>query len=138
MRLVFLGLLVLLLQTQKSEFIYEIAPFPSAHASTIVELQNGDLLAAWFGGTDEGNPDVAIWSSRHSASGWSAPVELARESRIATFNPVLFHTRDGVLWLYYKFGPHPERWTAGRRFSKDEGKTWSPVTPNNISPKPSD
>lgn len=119
--------LVLVLQGSKSEFVYESAPFPSAHASTVVELRNGDLLAAWFGGTDEGSPDVAIWGSRKSASGWSAPVELAREPKIATFNPVLFHTNDGVLWLYYKFGPHPERWTAGRRFSTDEGKTWSPI-----------
>ena len=61
------------------EFIYMSAPFASAHASTVVELRNGDLLSAWFGGSAEGHSDVAIWSSRRSASGWSAPVELARE-----------------------------------------------------------
>lgn len=115
------------LQAPNAEFIYEAAPFPSCHASTVVELNNGDLLAAWFGGSDEGEPDVAIWSSRRSNGVWSVPVELARETRIATYNPVLFHSGDGRLWLYYKFGPHPDRWTAARRFSMDEGKTWSPI-----------
>src|SRR5271170_7114931 len=87
-----------------AEFIYTEAPFPSAHASNVVELRNGDLLASWFGGSAEGKPDVAIWSSRHTAAGWSKPVELAREKDIACYNPVMFHTRDGRLWFYYKFG----------------------------------
>ena len=34
----------------KAEFIYETAPFPSCHASTIVETKSG-LVSAWFGGT---------------------------------------------------------------------------------------
>ena len=29
-------------------------PTPSCHASTIVETAPGELVAAWFGGTDEG------------------------------------------------------------------------------------
>jgi predicted neuraminidase len=99
--------------------------FPSSHASTIVELKNGDLMAAWFGGSGEGQPDVAIWTARHTARGWSQPKELAREPKIACWNPVLFHTRDGRLWLYYKFGPTPSDWTAARKFSSDEGATWS-------------
>jgi predicted neuraminidase len=109
------------------EFIYIEAPFPSAHASTLVELKNGDLLSAWFGGSGEGKPDVAIWSARRTAAGWSTPVELVREPDIACYNPVLFYSADGKLWLYYKFGPHPSSWTAGRRFSTDDGKTWSPI-----------
>ncbi|MEK7781857.1 MAG: hypothetical protein AAB370_10205, partial [Verrucomicrobiota bacterium] len=32
----------------KAEFIYETAPFPSCHASTIVETKAG-LVASWFG-----------------------------------------------------------------------------------------
>src|SRR6185295_12658412 len=47
----------------RSEFVFERAPFPSAHASTIVETRDG-LVAAWFGGTAERNPDVGIWVSR--------------------------------------------------------------------------
>jgi predicted neuraminidase len=109
------------------EFVFDRAPFPAAHASSVVELRNGDLMSAWFGGTKEGARDVAIWGSTRNDRGWSRPLELARENEIATYNPVLFHTRDGNLWLYYKFGPHPTSWTGARRFSRDEGKTWSPV-----------
>jgi predicted neuraminidase len=109
------------------EFIFTSAPFASSHASSIVELRNGDLLAAWFGGSAEGRPDVAVWAARRSGGKWSAPVVLVREPEIACYNPVLFHSKDRRLWLYYKFGPHPSNWSAGRRWSDDEGQTWSPV-----------
>lgn len=107
------------------EFIYTSAPFPSAHASTIVQLRNGDLLSAWFGGTHENAPDVAIWGSRRTAGHWSPPFLLVREPNIACWNPVLFHSADGKLWLYYKFGPNPRTWTGGRLVSNDDGNTWS-------------
>jgi len=107
------------------EFIFTSAPFPSCHASTVVELRSGDLLAAWFGGREEGAPDVAIWGARRHGDQWSEPFELAREAPVPAWNPVLFYTRDGRLWLYYKFGPSPETWSAGRRWSSDDGQTWS-------------
>lgn len=111
----------------KGELIFEpgSVPFASSHASTIVELKNGDLLAAWFGGTAEGKPDVAIWSARMSGGSWSAPVELAREQGVPCWNPVLFHDAAERLWLYYKFGPSPQQWAASRKYSDDEGRTWS-------------
>ena len=111
----------------QDEFIFDKAPFASCHASTLVELHNGDLMSAWFGGSDEGNPDVAVWASRRSGGKWSEPFELVREPGAACYNPVLFYTQDGRLWLYYKFGPSPSTWAGGRRFSVDDGGTWSPV-----------
>jgi predicted neuraminidase len=107
------------------EFIFTSAPFSSAHASTIVELRNGDLLAAWFGGSHENAPDVAIRASRRVAGKWSAPFELVREPNIACWNPVLFHSSDGKLWLYYKFGPNARTWTGARLVSTDEAHAWS-------------
>ena len=112
---------------QTAEFISDKMPTASCHASTVVELPNGDLLASWFGGTREGAPDVAIWMSRRTPAGWSSPKEAAREPEVATYNPVLFHSADGLLWLYYKFGPSPGVWAAAREFSRDEGASWSPV-----------
>src|SRR6185312_6091857 len=111
----------------RGEFIFQpgSAPFASCHASTIVALKNGELLAAWFGGTAEGAPDVAIWGSRRVDGKWSEPVELEREPGVASWNPVLFHTRDGRLWLYFKVGQSPSQWAAGRMYSDDEGRTWS-------------
>ncbi len=109
----------------KIEDIFESAPFASCHASTVVELRDGEVLAAWFGGTKEGNPDTAIWISRRTAAGWSAPSVAIKEPKTAMFNPVLFYTADEKLWLYYKFGPNPMSWSAGRMWSADDGKTWS-------------
>ena len=130
MRFVFATVLLLLSTAPgvpESAFIFDSAPFASCHASTVVELPNGDLLSAWFGGSAEGHPDVAIWSSRLSQGHWSTPIVLARETNVATYNPVLFYTNDGRLWLYYKFGPHPDDWAAARRSSRDDGETWSPA-----------
>jgi predicted neuraminidase len=111
----------------QSEFIFQpgSAPFPECHASTIVALRNGELLSAWFGGTKEGAPDVAIWTAHYSNGAWSKPVEVAREPNTPTWNPVLFHTHDGRLWLYYKAGPNTGSWSGVRMSSTDEGRTWS-------------
>jgi predicted neuraminidase len=111
----------------QGEFIFQpgSTSFPESHASTIVALKNGELMAAWFGGTKERAPDVAIWGSRRVDGKWTAPVELEREKNVPSWNPVLFHTKDGRLWLYYKVGPSPGDWAAGRMYSDDEGKTWS-------------
>jgi len=56
-----------------SEIIREPASVPSVHASTIAETDDG-LLAAWFGGTYEGHPDVSIYTSRFKNGQWSAPL----------------------------------------------------------------
>jgi len=116
-----------------SEFIFERAPFRSAHASTIVETREG-LVAAWFGGTAERNPDVGIWVSRRDGTRWSAPVEVATGTasdgtREPCWNPVLFQPSDGPLLLFYKVGPSPREWRAFVRSSVDGGRTWSAAIP---------
>ncbi len=111
--------------TQELVFPVGSTSFPSSHASTVVELKDGGVMSAWFGGTAEGKPDVAIWAATRNANGWSKPVELVREPGVPCYNPVLFYTKDGRLWMYYKFGPSPATWSAGRMFSTDNGHTWS-------------
>lgn len=63
----------------KQEFLYTKSSFPECHASTIVELKNGDLVASFFGGTKEKNPDCCIWVCRkpNGSSEWSEPVIAA-------------------------------------------------------------
>ncbi|MCX7819644.1 MAG: exo-alpha-sialidase [Kiritimatiellae bacterium] len=113
-----------------NEFIFQSAPFRSCHASTIAEAADGTLVAAWFGGTHEGHPDVRIWVSRHTGDGWTVPVAVAdgRQpdgSRHPCWNPVLHPTREGTLLLLYKVGPDCARWWGMRRVSHDGGRTWS-------------
>jgi predicted neuraminidase len=115
-----------------TEFVFERAPFASAHASTVVETSDG-LVAAWFGGTDEGRPDVGIWLARRGRDGWSAPVEVARCAHrdgtpLPCWNPVLFQPSRGPLLLFYKAGPSPREWWGLVRRSSDGGRTWSPAT----------
>jgi predicted neuraminidase len=113
----------------RTEFIFEKAPFPQCHASTIAETKRG-LVTAWFGGTREKNPDVGIWLSRHVDGRWTAPVEIANgvigEKRYPCWNPVLFQPAKGNLWLFYKVGPSPSSWWGMYAASEDHGKTWSP------------
>jgi predicted neuraminidase len=113
----------------RSEFIFESAPFPSCHASTVVETKHG-LVAAWFGGTREGAPDVGIWLSRHLDGQWTAPVEVANRvtaegTHFACYNPVLFQPPNAPLLLFYKAGGSPSGWLAFLKTSSDDGATWS-------------
>jgi len=124
-RIAALFLLAMPLLAQTTEFVADQMPTPSCHASTVVELRPGEFLAAWFGGKAEGSSDVAIWGARRTNGHWQAAAVLVREPNIAAWNPVLFHSADGLLWLYYKFGPSPQQWTAGRLFSRDDAASWS-------------
>ena len=56
------------------EFIYPpMENTPSCHASTVLPLNDGSVVAAWFCGTTEGNIDFKIWVSRPENSEWSTP-----------------------------------------------------------------
>lgn len=110
---------------QKQELLFRNPPFLQCHASTIVELQSGKLLAACFGGTEEGNKDVAIWLTEHQKGRWRAPRVLAADKTFPCWNPVLFQSQSGKLFLFYKVGPNPREWWGMMIFSTDQGKTWS-------------
>ena len=130
----------------ENQFLYETATFPECHSASIVELKNGDLLATYFGGTKERNPDVCIWTSRKPKGKdiWQAPqlvadgifCERLRSAfseedikngveRKACWNPVLFETPKGELLLFYKIGSSVADWTGWLIRSKNNGKSWS-------------
>ena len=106
-------------------FIFEKAPFPSCHASTIAEVTPGRFFAAWFGGTAEGAKDVAIWFAYHDGAAWSEPRMFANEPGFPCWNPVLFKSSKGTLFLFYKAGPRPSNWSGFVKRSSDDGKNWS-------------
>ncbi|WP_248927558.1 sialidase family protein [Paenibacillus hamazuiensis] len=113
------------------EFIFEEdRPFRSCHASTLELLPGGEVIAAWFGGTKEGDGDVAIWMSRRSKrGGWTPPVKVADKEGVPHWNPVLFRRGDGVLFLYYKIGERIADWVTMVCRSADNGVTWSEPVP---------
>ncbi len=84
-----------------------VAYLPAAtvqsHASNLIALDNGDVLCAWFGGTQEGVPDISIYLSRlaKGSSTWTDPVRLSDDPTRSEQNPVLFAAPDGQLWLMY-------------------------------------
>ena len=113
------------------ELFYELdnRPTPSCHASTIAETDRG-MVAAWFGGTREGNPSVGIWLSRNDGTGWTWPIEIANgefpgEDRVPCWNPVLFQPREGPLMLFYKVGAQIKTWDTMLMTSVDGGQTWT-------------
>jgi predicted neuraminidase len=115
----------------KSEFICapDSRPTPCAHASTIVALADGTLVAAWFGGAGEGRPDVGIWLARQGGGKWTRPIEVAAGlqpdgKRLPCWNPVLFQPARGPLLLFFKVGSSPRSWWGEMMISDDGGRTW--------------
>ena len=102
--------------------------FASCHAATLVEPVEGELLAAWFGGTHEGHPDVAIWMAHYDGTRWSEPFQVADEPEVPLWNPVLFRDPTGTIWLFYKVGPSVPSWTGMYIRSQDGGRSWSEPT----------
>jgi alpha-L-rhamnosidase len=112
----------------KNEFIFDRTSFPESHAATIAETPKG-LIAAWFGGTKEGNKDVCIWISHFANNQWSEPKKVADgiindSTRYACYNPVLYQVPNGELLLFYKIGPNVAGWKGYMIRSSDNGQTW--------------
>ncbi|RLD83963.1 MAG: hypothetical protein DRJ10_02395, partial [Bacteroidetes bacterium] len=82
--------------------------FPSqeehTHGSTIVELPNGDMLAAWFQGHGERwADDVRIMGARllKGQDKWTKSFVMADVPDFPDINPVLFIDKRETLWLVW-------------------------------------
>ena len=107
------------------------------HASSSVELANGNIMAVWFAGSREGGRDVTIdsavydpknmsWGNRRTlATPWDTQHQLQRYVR-KLGNPVITRDVEGRLWLFYvsvSFGG----WAASSinfTTSDDMGESW--------------
>lgn len=121
----------------RSEFLPD-SPTRFSHAATLAELPTGDLVAAWYGGTDEISPDVVIYASTrdHATGKWSParPVETrggahaALGSRVKSIgNPVLFSDEHGLRLFYVAVVGGG--WSGGTICTKSspDGINWSPA-----------
>lgn len=116
--------------------ILDNPPFQNCHAATIVETGKDTLLYAWFGGDHEGAKNVSIWACyryMNQKEQWGKLLLLAKGQDASgnaqpCWNPVLFKTSGGLIFLDYKVGPNPREWWAERKISYDNGNTWSHST----------
>lgn len=97
---------------------------PSCHASTLITLPGGGLMAAWFGGTREGAEDVEIWCARRGGNGWSEPKQLSNGGKEPCWNPVLYRAGE-IVTLWYKQGTPIPDWRTMVTRSFDGGETWT-------------
>jgi predicted neuraminidase len=85
-----------------------IAIFPAEpkhnHASCVIELANGDLLAAWYRGSGERTADdVAILGAwlKKGETLWGPRFTLADTPGYPDCNPALFAAPDHTVWLFW-------------------------------------
>jgi len=111
----------------------------SVHSATAAEISGGRLRAFWYGGSREGAPDVAIYTSVYSPrdGAWSPERvvmtrELAQRHLRRTVrklgNPVVGRDSKGRLCLYF-VSVSVGGWAGSAVnlvVSEDEGETWSP------------
>jgi len=106
-------------------------PCVQNHAGFIAALPGGDLGCVWFGGTQEGIPDISVHFSRltHGATRWSPAVKLSDDPTRSEQNPLLFTAPDGALWLLWtaQVGGNQDTALVRRRISHDGGHSWGPI-----------
>lgn len=109
--------------------------FQTAHAPTMLELENGDILLAWFAGSFEGDADINIICSRLSkkSNKWEEPIVISNDPKRSDQNPSLFMNSNGEIWVMYtsQLGRQPGinnmQYTSQirKQVSNNFGKTWS-------------
>nr|WP_319483368.1 sialidase family protein [uncultured Cohaesibacter sp.] len=106
-------------------------PCLSNHASNLMELENGDLLCTWFGGSMEGSSDISIYLSRFdkAAGAWSEAVKMSDDEDRSEQNPALFRHPSGQIWLLYTAQLKTDQGTAivRMRRSDNNGTNWGPI-----------
>lgn len=123
-------------------FRHSMSFIPSAtaqcHASNLLLLDNGDVLCAWFGGSQEGKKDISIYTSRLSSASkqWSNAQQATFDSTRSEQNPVLFKTPSGEIWLLYTSQNAGDQDSAvvKQQVTRDDGCTWS--SPNVLFSEP--
>lgn len=116
----------------EKEWIFTEKITDSCHASTVLPLDDGSVIAAWFAGSSESDDDVKILTSVRGTDGkWGEPIRVSADPNVAHWNPVLFQNDDGTITLYFKVGKNTQYWKTYYSTSTD-GKVWA--TPKELVP----
>ncbi len=101
------------------------------HAATIIALDDGELLAAWYsyeGPHELDGSAIYLARLRVGSTSWDPP-SLHRDARRGLGNPVLYAEGDRI-WLFHAVVPGG--WSTSSiefQISDDRGVTWSPPRP---------
>lgn len=102
-----------------------------SHAANLMHLPDGTLACVWFGGTQEGVPDISVWYSRLTPGSvqWTEPVRLSDDDTRSEQNPILFVAPGGDVWLLYtaQFAGNQDTSEVRCRVSTDGGRTFGPM-----------
>ncbi len=112
------------MKTLIKELICNPLPTPNCHASTVLPLPDGSVLAAWFGGTKESTADVDIWYARRDENGWCEPKAVSYNKNLPHWNPVLFLRKNGDVMLFFKVGRNIPSWRTFVSVSTDGGRSF--------------
>lgn len=131
----------------EKQFVFKNEDFDQCHSSTLCFAGNGDLLAGFYGGTAEHNPDTKVRICRKAAGTdeWTHPAVVAApdKDQYCLDNPVLFRIPEPgePLLLFYKIRPGYHKyegdielrttyfWEARLKKSYDNGYTWTEMEP---------
>jgi len=118
---------------------------PSAHASALVRLANGDVLALWWAGQSESAADVAVYAARLHDEQWSEARRVVDRGPLGEAlgfavrrlgNPSAWVDRDGNVHLFV-VATGLGGWAASRvvqLVSHDQGTSFQPVRVLALSP----
>jgi len=118
----------------KEQLLLKNTPTKACHAATIVETEKGQIMAAWFGGSYEGAKDVVIYCCNiypnvERPKKIVSPIIDGKDT-LPCWNPVLFKSQSGLLYLFYKAGKNPREWKGYMITSRNNGKNWN--TPQSL------
>jgi predicted neuraminidase len=87
----------------KEPVFAQLTDYPMAHCATLTTLPDRSLLTAWFGGSYETAPDVAILAARRHprTEKWSLPKVIVDVPGRSLGQPVFLTRPNGELWLFF-------------------------------------
>ncbi len=112
------------------DLVFPAKGFGRPHGASLVELENGDLLATWFSSKVETSSDAEIFGARweKKKGKWSLPFTIIPSDYTKSLgNTALFKDDDGNIWLFFA-SVVVGGWSGAMVdyvVSKDDGKTWS-------------
>ena len=102
------------------------------HSSCVVELANGDLLAAWYSGSGERSADDVVIQGAWLPAGrvlWGPRFLLADTPGYPDCNPALFAAPNQTIWLFWPtiLDHHWESALLKFAATRDDGRHFGPL-----------